>query len=62
MDEQTRVELLKLSSGERLLRLEHAASGLCLEKRLDASAPVVAQTAKWREVFAALLARELRAA
>ena len=59
MNEQIRVELLKLSGGERLLRLEHPSSGLCLEKRLDAGAPVVAQTAKWRTAFASLLAREL---
>lgn len=62
MNEQIRVELLKLANGERLLRLEHPTSGLCLEKRLDAGIPLVAQTTRWREVFASLLARELLAA
>lgn len=62
MDEQIRVELLKLADGARLLRLEHPASGLCLEKRLDASLPLLVQTARWRAAFAALLARELIAA
>ncbi len=62
MDEPIRVELLKLATGERLLRLEHPASGLCLEKRLDAQAPVAAQTSRWRQVFASLLARERLAA
>ncbi len=62
MSDQIRVELLKLASGERLLRLEHPLSGLCLEKRLDPRAPVAVQTARWREVFASLLARESFAA
>ena len=61
MDEEIRVEMLKLASGERLLRLEHPPSGLCLEKRLEAGAAVVAQTHRWRQVFASLLARELLA-
>ncbi|MBI2879280.1 MAG: hypothetical protein HYY19_06110 [Candidatus Rokubacteria bacterium] len=32
---QIRVDLIKLASGERLLRLSEAASGLSLEKKLD---------------------------
>ena len=54
-----RVELLKLANGERLLRLEHPPSGLYLEKRLDASTPLVTQTTRWRKAFTSLLAREL---
>ncbi len=61
MNEDIRTELLTLAAGERLLRLEHSPSGLCLEKRLDAEAPVVVQTARWRQVFTGLLARELLA-
>lgn len=59
MNEEIRVELLRLVDGGRLLRLEHPPSGLSLEKRLDAALPVVTQTTRWRQVFASLLAREL---
>lgn len=61
MNEEIRAELLKLTNGERLLRLEHAPSGLCLEKRLDAQTPITEQTGRWREAFTAFLARELTA-
>ncbi len=61
MNEHIHVELLHLADGERRLRLEHTASGLCLEKRLDAGQPVVAQAGRWKQVFTALLARELLA-
>ena len=59
MNEEIRVELLKLARRGRLLRLEHLPSGLCLEKRLDAETPVVMQMERWRQVFASLLASEL---
>jgi hypothetical protein len=62
MNTDIRIELLKLASGERLLRFEHSISGLCLEKRLDDKAPVAAQKAHWQRIFAALLERELKAA
>ena len=59
MNELIKVELLKLVGGERLLRLEHPDSGLGLEKRLDPAASVIAQTARWKEVFSASPTREL---
>ena len=59
MNEEILVELLKLADSARLLRLEHPASGLCLEKRLDAAGSVIVQTGRWRRVFTSLLAREL---
>jgi len=37
------VELIKLVSGERLLRLSYAPMGLVLEKKLDAKQAVVRQ-------------------
>ena len=62
MNPDIRIELLKLADGGRVLRLEHTASGLSLEKRLAPEALVVAQKEKWLRVFESLLARELAAA
>lgn len=57
------IELLKLASGERLLRLTEPESGLSLEKKLDAGMPVVRQKERLLGVFEAALARaELNAA
>lgn len=62
MNPQIRIELLKLANGQRLLRLEHPGSGLCLEKRLDEGLPVLAQKQRWQRVFEALVERELATA
>lgn len=51
--------LIKLEGGERLLRLEHSPSGVCLEKRIDPAVSVASQKEKWLSAFQALLAREL---
>lgn len=57
------IDLIKLVSGERLLRLTEPQSGLSLEKKLDASQPVVRQKERLLGVFEAALARaELSAA
>lgn len=62
MDSEIRIELLKLRDGQRLLRLEHASSGLCLEKRIDNAAPLLGQKKHWQRIFEALIERELVAA
>jgi hypothetical protein len=50
------VDLVKLAGGDRLLRLTHSGSGLALEKKLDAKAPVVRQKEQlFRMLEAALL-------
>lgn len=54
--------LLKLADGARVLRFSEPESGLCLEKRLDADQSVARQKQRWKEVFAAMLERELGAA
>lgn len=59
MSLEIHIELLKLVNGERMLRFEHRPSGLSLEKRLDANAPVAVQKERWSRSFATLLAREL---
>ena len=56
---QIQVDLVKLASGERLLRLSEATSGLSLEKRLDPRLPVVHQKERLMRAFEAALAREL---
>ena len=57
------IDLIKLLSGERLLRLTEPQSGLSLEKMLDAGQPVVRQKERLLGVFEAALARaELSAA
>jgi hypothetical protein len=54
--------LLKLADGGRIMRLSESQSGLCLEKRLDSHESVARQKARWKQVFVAMLERELGAA
>jgi len=54
--------LLKLADGARIIRISEPESGLCLEKRLDQELSVARQKQHWKEVFAAMLERELGAA
>ena len=51
------IDLIKLVSGERLLRLTEPQSGLALEKKLDPQKPVASQKEKLFAVFEAALAR-----
>jgi hypothetical protein len=51
--------LLKLADGARILRFSEPESGLCLEKRLDPKESVARQKQRWRQVFAAMIEREL---
>ncbi|PYJ60940.1 MAG: hypothetical protein DME24_07835 [Verrucomicrobia bacterium] len=50
-------DLIKLTSGERLLRLTEPQSGLSLEKKLDSQRSVVRQQEQLLGVFEAALAR-----
>ena len=54
--------LLKLADGGRVLRFSDPQSGLSLEKRLEPAQSVVRQKEHWRQVFLAVLERELGAA
>ena len=61
--DKIQIDLIKLISGERLLRLTEPQSGLALEKKLDPKQPVVRQRERLFSVFEAALARaELSAA
>ena len=61
--DKIQIDLIKLVSGERLLRLTEPQSGLALEKKVDPKQPVVRQRERLFSVFEAALARaELSAA
>lgn len=62
MKREIEMLLLKLADGERVLRFSEPLSGLCLEKRLDPRESVARQKQRWKEVFTAMLERELGAA
>ena len=53
---------LKLTDKARILRLSEPQSGLCLEKRLEPDQSVARQKQRWKQVFTAVLERELGAA
>jgi hypothetical protein len=55
--ENIQFDLVKLLSGERILRLTDPRSGLCLEKKLKPAEAVVRQKDRLVEVFEAALAR-----
>ena len=59
MKREIEMLLLKLADGARVLRFSEPGSGLCLEKRLDPTESVARQKQRWKEVFTAMLEREL---
>lgn len=59
MKREIELFLLKLADGGRILRLSEPQSGLCLEERLDPQDSVARQKERWKQVFVAMLDREL---
>lgn len=55
MNDKIQIQLVKLADGARLLRFSETATGLCLEKRLEARQPMVRQKARLLREFEALL-------
>ena len=55
MNANIQTEMIQLADGSRVLRLSKPASGLSLEKKLDAARPVVRQKDWLMKEFAALL-------
>ena len=55
--QKIQIDLVKLISGERLLRLTDPGSGLALEKKLDPQRSIVGQKEQLLGVFEAALAR-----
>ncbi len=54
---QIQFDLIKLASGERIVRLTEPRSGLSLEKKLAPAEAVVPQKVKLLRVFEAALAK-----
>jgi len=57
-EDATRLCLLKLADGARLLRVSEPQSGLCLEAKLDPRLSVILQKQRWARAFEVLLERE----
>ncbi len=55
--DQIQIDLIKLISGARLLRLTEPQSGLALEKKLDPTQSVIRQRERLFIVFEAALAQ-----
>jgi len=62
MNAPLHMQLLTLTDGRRILRLEDEGTGLSLERRLHPDKPLVAQKAKLQRLFAAMLEGEMVAA
>ena len=62
MNASLHIQLLTLTDGRRILRLEDEVTGLSLERRLHPDKPLVAQKAKLQRLFAAMLEGEMVAA
>jgi hypothetical protein len=58
MNPVPRIQLLTLSSGERLLRMEDEHSGLSLERKLNPQLATVAQKEKMLRLFGKLIETE----
>ncbi|MBI4663112.1 MAG: hypothetical protein HY735_30260 [Verrucomicrobia bacterium] len=59
MKRNIEILLLKLTDGARVLRFSEPEMGLCLEKRLDPKESVARQQEHWKQVFKAMLERQL---
>lgn len=58
MNANIQTEMIQLADGSRVLRLSDPASGLSLEKKLDATRAIVRQKDWLMKKFAALLEHE----
>lgn len=59
MKREIELLLIKLADSARIMRWSELASGLCLEKRIDVTDSIARQKERWRQVFVAILDREL---
>lgn len=55
----TRLELLTLADGTRLLRAEHTPSGLAIERRISPEVPLARQKEKCFRMLEQLIASDL---
>ncbi len=59
MNDNIHIQLITLTSGARLLRLEDPETGLSVERKLDPEKPLVAQKAKLVRLFEEMVRAEL---
>ncbi|GEP44006.1 hypothetical protein BGE01nite_32970 [Brevifollis gellanilyticus] len=59
MNKLHRIQLLTLTAGGRILRMEDEASGLSIERRLDPRLPLVVQKERLERLFEAMLQSDL---
>lgn len=62
MNANTHIQLITLTTGGRLLRLEDPETGLSVERKLDPEKPLVAQKAKLIRLFEDMLRAEIAVA
>ena len=56
------IQLVQLTDGQKLMRIEDDATGFCVERKLLPEAPLVAQKAKLLRLFETLLLNDAAAA
>ena len=59
MNSNIHIELITLTTGGRVLRLEDPETGLSVERKLDPEKPLLAQKAKLIRLFEAMLQSEM---
>jgi hypothetical protein len=62
MNDNIQIQLITLTTGGRLLRLEDPETGLSVERKLNPEKPLVAQKARLVRLFEEMLHAELAAA
>ena len=62
MNASVRIQLVQLSDGQKLMRIEDDATGLSVETKLSPEAPIAAQKAKLLRLFEAMLVSDSAAA
>ena len=59
MNENIHIQLITLTTGGQLLRLEDPETGLSVERKLDPERPLLGQKARLARLFEAMLQVEL---
>ena len=59
MNDNIHIQLITLTSGGRLLRIEDPETGLSVDRKLDHEKPLVAQKARLARLFEEMLCAEL---
>ncbi len=62
MNPKTRIQIVQLADGRKLMRIEDETSGLSVERNLSPELPLVAQKTKLMRLFETLLLNDAAAA